>query len=54
MRNLSKISSIGIPAIVGLGVAWLGVRIINSEESLIARKMELEIQAGCKSLKRFQ
>ncbi|KGG12786.1 MULTISPECIES: hypothetical protein [Prochlorococcus] len=53
MNSLSKISKIGFPSIVGLGVAWLGIKFISSESRLLERKMELEIQLGAKSIKSY-
>ena len=32
----------GLPAIIGLGLAWLGVRIIQNEKRLIIREIELK------------
>tara|TARA_B100000700_G_C14876080_1_gene775724 strand:- start:533 stop:706 length:174 start_codon:yes stop_codon:yes gene_type:complete len=51
VTSLSRVTALGIPAILGLGVAWLGVRIISNERNLKERKVELELQFGAKSLK---
>ena len=52
MKQLSKISYIGIPAILGFGFAWLGVKIIKSENNLMKRKLELGIQIKSKPLQK--
>ena len=54
MNSITKISSIGIPAIIGLGLAWFGNRIIRNETKLKDRELELKLQLNTKSLKRFQ
>ena len=51
MRSLTKLTSTALPAILGLGVAWFGIKLLKNEKSLITRKMELEIQLGVKSIK---
>ncbi len=51
MHSLTKFTSTTLPAVIGLGVAWLGIKLIRSEKNLTARKIELEIQLGAKSLK---
>ncbi len=53
MNSLARVTTTALPAVIGLGVAWFGMRFIKREEKLIARKMELEIQLGAKSLKGF-
>ncbi len=53
MNNLTKLANISIPAIVGLGVTWLGLRLINNEKKIEVRRMELELQLHAKSLKGF-
>tara|TARA_Y100001968_G_C19394320_1_gene737340 strand:- start:907 stop:1092 length:186 start_codon:yes stop_codon:yes gene_type:complete len=44
MNSPSKWISLSIPALLGVGVAWLGVAFIRSESRLKERKKELEIQ----------
>ncbi|KGG14937.1 MULTISPECIES: hypothetical protein [unclassified Prochlorococcus] len=51
MNNITKIVRIGIPTAIGVGVAWLGARIIQNERKLVNRKIELELQLGNKALK---
>ncbi len=54
MKEFSKISAIGLPVILGFGFAWLGVKIIKSENSLMRRKLELEVQSKAKPLKKLK
>ena len=51
MKNLKKITTIGLPAIIGVGLAWVGVRIISNERKLATREMELRLQLGAKAIK---
>ena len=51
MKDFQKLSMIAIPAVLGLGAAWLGIRIIENENKLRARQMELELQLAAKSFK---
>ena len=51
MNNLTKITSIGLPAAIGLGLAWLGVRIMSNERKLATREMELRLQLDAKAIK---
>ena len=44
MNNITRITSIGIPAIIGLGIAWVGNRIIRNEKELLNRELELKVQ----------
>ena len=44
MNNLIKIKTIGLPAAIGLGLAWVGVRIMRNERKLATREMELRLQ----------
>ena len=44
MKATTKMLSIGIPAVFGLGAAWLGVLFIRSERTLEKRRLELERQ----------
>tara|TARA_B100000700_G_C14788364_1_gene734608 strand:- start:162 stop:332 length:171 start_codon:yes stop_codon:yes gene_type:complete len=50
MNNLSKITSIGLPTILGLGFAWVGIRVLRNESQLKNRLMELELQLDSASL----
>ena len=51
MNNITRITSMGIPAVIGLGLAWIGVRIISNEQRLKNRKLELRLQLDAKSIK---
>ena len=50
MNSIGKITTLGIPAILGIGAAWLATTILRNESSLATRKVELELQLGAKSL----
>jgi len=54
MNSLTKITRIGIPAVIGIGIAWIGNRIIRNESNLRNRELELKIQLDTKSIKSFQ
>ncbi len=41
-KNFSILIVGGIPAALGLGVAWLGVNLIRNENRLLHRRLELE------------
>jgi len=51
MNNLAKITTIGFPAAIGLGLAWVGVRIMSNERKLATREMELRLQLDAKAIK---
>ena len=53
MNSLTKYTSAALPTVFGLGIAWLGIKLIKSEKDLINIKEELEIQLGAKSLRGF-
>ena len=48
MNSITKLSAIGIPAIIGLGIAWVGNRIIKNEKELKDRELELKLQLNNK------
>ena len=48
---MNNLTTIGLPAAIGLGLAWLGVRIINNERKLATRKTELRLQLDAKDIK---
>jgi len=54
MNSFTKIARIGIPAVIGLGIAWIGNRIIRNESNLRNRELELKLQLDTKSIKSFQ
>ena len=49
MNSLSKISSVGLPSLIGIGIAWIGIRILSRERELAERKIELEIQLNART-----
>ena len=51
MNNLTKITTIGLAAAIGLGLAWVGVRIMSNERKLATREMELRLQLDAKAIK---
>ena len=51
MNSITRVTSIGIPAIIGLGLAWVGNRIIRNEKELKNRELELKMQLDSKSIK---
>tara|TARA_Y100001968_G_scaffold219065_1_gene201731 strand:+ start:3998 stop:4159 length:162 start_codon:yes stop_codon:yes gene_type:complete len=51
MNNLKKITTLGLPAAIGLGIAWVGVRIMSNERRLATREMELRLQLDAKAIK---
>jgi len=51
MNNLTKITTIGLPAVIGLGLACVGVRIMSNEGKLATREMELRLQLDAKAIK---
>ena len=53
MNNIARVTTFGIPAIIGLGFAWIGNRIIRNEKELKNRELELQLQLDAKSMKRF-
>ena len=48
MNNLTRFSVIGIPATIGIGIAWVGNRIIKNEKGLKDRELELKLQLNNK------
>ncbi len=42
MNSLSKLTSAALPVILGLGVAWISIKLIKNEKKLITRKIELQ------------
>ena len=48
MNSIKRFSAIGIPAIIGMGIAWIGNRIIKNEKELKDRELELKLQLNNK------
>tara|TARA_Y100001968_G_C18699810_1_gene410756 strand:- start:276 stop:422 length:147 start_codon:yes stop_codon:yes gene_type:complete len=44
MNKIIKYAPISIPVLIGLGIALLGKQIIQNEENLDDRRIELEFQ----------
>ena len=54
MNSITKVTTIGIPAVVGLGLAWIGNRILKNETAIKIRELELKLQIDTKSINRFK
>ena len=54
MNSITRFTAIGIPAVIGLGLAWVGNRIIKNETDLKIRELELKLQLETKTIKNFQ
>ena len=48
MNNITKITTIGFASAMGLGLAWVGFRIIRNERKLADREQELRLQLDTK------
>ncbi len=48
MNSIKRFSTIGIPAIIGMGIAWVGNQIIKNEKGLKDRELELKLQLNNK------
>ena len=44
MNSITRFSAIGIPAVIGMGIAWVGNRIIKNEKGLRDREFDLKLQ----------
>ncbi len=53
MNSITRVSKIGIPAVIGLSIAWFGHRIIRNEKELKNRELELKHQLDAKSIQNF-
>ena len=53
MNNITKVTTIGLPAAIGLGLGWVGVRIMSNERKLATREMELRLQLDAQNIKGF-
>ena len=54
MNNITRLTTFGIPAVIGIGFAWVGNRIIRNETMLKNREIELKLQLDKKSIKNFK
>ena len=43
MSRITKFSAIGIPTIIGFGIAWVSNKIIKNEKRLKDRELELKL-----------
>ena len=48
MNSLTRFSTIGIPAIIGIGIALIGNQFIQNEQVLKDRELELKLQLSDK------
>ena len=48
MNSITKFSAIGIPTVIGIGIALVGNRIIKNEKKLKGRELELKLQLNNK------
>tara|TARA_Y100001968_G_scaffold315515_1_gene342207 strand:+ start:301 stop:462 length:162 start_codon:yes stop_codon:yes gene_type:complete len=51
MTELTRYSKFIFPVSIGLGIAWTGISLLKSENALLKRRMELELQINAKSIK---
>tara|TARA_B100001250_G_scaffold52822_1_gene41120 strand:- start:213 stop:377 length:165 start_codon:yes stop_codon:yes gene_type:complete len=54
MNSITRVTTIGIPAVIGFGLAWLGNRIFSNEKELKNRERDLKLQLNTKSINRFK
>ncbi len=54
MNTTTRLTTFGIPAFIGLGLAWVGNRIIRNERKLKSRELELKLQLDPNSIKTFK
>ena len=54
MNSITRFTTIGIPAVIGLGLAWVGNRIIRNEKKLKNRELELKLELDKQSIKTFK
>ena len=48
MTSITRFSTIGITAIIGIGITWVGNRIIKNEKRFKDRELELKLQLNNK------
>ncbi len=54
MNSITRVTSIGLPAIIGLSLAWVGNRVIRNEQELKNRELELKLQLNTQSTKTYK
>ena len=52
MSVTKQFTYFGVRAVVGIGVAWLGLALLRNEKKLEQRRMELEIELNAKCINR--
>ena len=50
MNDSKRLIGLILPATLGLGIAWVGIRLIRSQHRLEQRKIELEMQLAGQNL----
>ena len=53
MNSITRFSAIGVPALIGFGIAWIGNRVVKNEKKLKDRELELKFQQNNKSIEHF-
>tara|TARA_Y100001968_G_C19074776_1_gene580138 strand:+ start:541 stop:702 length:162 start_codon:yes stop_codon:yes gene_type:complete len=53
MNSITRLKTIGIPALIGFGLVFIGNRIIKSEKELQNRERELRLQLDAKSINSY-
>ena len=48
MNSITRFSAICIPAVIGMGITWLGNQIIKNEKGLKDRELELKLHLNNK------
>jgi len=48
MNSITRFSALGIPTLFGIGIAWVGNRIIKNVKELKNRELELRLQLNNK------
>ena len=48
MNSITKLSAVSIPAIMCIGIAWIGNRILKNEKGLKERESELKLHLDSK------
>ncbi len=51
MNTFPRLINIGLPTVLGMGVAWLSLRVLKNEKRLATRELELKLQLSSKSIK---
>ncbi len=54
MKNITRVTTIGIPAMICIGLAWVGTRLVNNEKELKNRELELKLHLETKSINTYK